>query len=290
MKLCRFDNDRLGLVRDGTVIDVTASLDLLPAQRWPIAPGDQVIANLDRLRPEIEKRAVGGREYALDHITLRSPVANPSKLIGAPLNYRLHIDESVKDVSIHHGVHKTDHEGFATPCDKYGLFLKASSSLVGPGDGVAIAFADRRNDHEIELAVIIGRQCRNVTQNDARATIAGYAIGLDMTVRGPQDRSMRKSADSYSVLGPWLVTADEVADPGNLDLWLMVGNERRQAANTRDLLMRVERLIEFASSFYTLYPGDVIYTGTPDGVNSVKPGDTMVAWIERIGEMRIKVR
>ncbi|MBL8836911.1 MAG: fumarylacetoacetate hydrolase family protein [Alphaproteobacteria bacterium] len=290
MKICRFNDDRLGLVRDDTIHDVTSVLEMLPPLRWPVPPGDQFIANLDRLRPEIEKRAVGGRVHAVGAVTLRSPVANPSKLIAAPLNYTLHVDESAKDAGIHHGVHLPGFEGFASPVDKFGLFLKAGSSLVGAGDGVTINFPNRRNDHEVELAVVIGRGGRNIAEAAARSHIAGYAIGLDMTVRGTEDRSFRKSADSYSVLGPWLVTADEIADPGNLDFWIRVGNERRQASNTRDLLVGIDRLIALASSCYTLYPGDVIFTGTPDGVNTVKPGDTMVAWIDRIGEMTVAVR
>ncbi|MBL8698206.1 MAG: fumarylacetoacetate hydrolase family protein [Alphaproteobacteria bacterium] len=290
MKICRYDDDRLGLVEGDSVFDVSAALDLLPAQRWPIPPGDLLIAHLDRLQPEVRRLAARAPRRPLAAVTLRSPVANPTKLIAAPLNYRLHVTESAKDAGIHHGVHQTGHEGFATPVDKFGLFLKASSALVGPGDGVTIQFPDRRNDHEVELAVVIGRTCRHVSEADAHAVVAGYTIGLDMTVRGPQDRSFRKSADSYAVLGPWLVTADEIPAPGALDLWLRVGNAERQRSNTRELLMGIERQIALASSCYTLHPGDVIFTGTPDGVDSVKPGDEMVAGIERIGEMRVAVR
>lgn len=290
MRICRYDDDRLGLVLEDDVVDVSAALDLLPAQRWPIPPGDLLIANLERVRPEILRLAAHAPRRKLADVTLRSPVANPTKLIAAPLNYRLHVDESARDAAIHHGVHQTTHEGYATPVDKLGLFLKANSALVGAGDGVAIQFPDRRNDHEVELAVVIGRTCRHVAQADALSVVAGYAIGLDMTVRGPQDRSFRKSADGYAVLGPWLVTSDEIAAPGALDLWLRVGNMQRQRANTRDMLMGIERQIAFASSYYTLHPGDVIFTGTPDGVDSVKPGDVIVAGIEGIGEMRVAVR
>ncbi len=290
MKICRFNDDRLGLVRGDTILDVTSVLELLPPLRWPVPPGDQLIANLDRLRPEIDKRSHGARSFRIGEVKLRSPVANPSKLIAAPLNYTLHVDESAKDAGIHHGVHLPGFEGFASPVDKFGLFLKAGTSLVGPGDGVAIAFPNRRNDHEVELAVVIGRGGRGIAEAEARSHIAGYAIGLDMTVRGTEDRSFRKSADSYSVLGPWLVTADEIADPGSLDFWIRVGNEQRQAANTRDLLVGIDRLIALASSCYTLCPGDVIFTGTPEGVNTVKPGDVMVAWIDKIGEMTVAVR
>jgi 2-keto-4-pentenoate hydratase/2-oxohepta-3-ene-1,7-dioic acid hydratase in catechol pathway len=171
-----------------------------------------------------------------------------------------------------------------------GLFLKANSSLVGPGEGVAVRKPDRRTDHEVELAFVIGREARNVAKSDALSYIAGYTIGLDITIRGSEDRSFRKSPDSYSVLGPWLVTADEIPDPGALDLQVSVNGTQRQKSNTRYLILGVPELIELASSFYTLYPGDVIFTGTPEGVSPIQPGDVIEASIERIGTMTVAVR
>jgi 2-keto-4-pentenoate hydratase/2-oxohepta-3-ene-1,7-dioic acid hydratase in catechol pathway len=114
--------------------------------------------------------------------------------------------------------------------------------------------------------------------------------GLDVTIRWPEERSLRKSPDSYSVLGPWLVTTDELADPGGLALRLSVNGAVRQASNTSHLILGVAELIEYASSFYTLHPGDVIFTGTPDGVGPIVPGDVIVASIEGIGSMQVKVR
>jgi 2-keto-4-pentenoate hydratase/2-oxohepta-3-ene-1,7-dioic acid hydratase in catechol pathway len=119
--------------------------------------------------------------------------------------------------------------------------------------------------------------------------VAGYAVSLDMTVRGSEDRSFRKSLDTYSVLGPWLVTPDEVPDPGVLDLWLTVNGSARQRTNTRHLIFDVPRLIEYASSFYTLLPGDIIMTGTPEGVGPVEDGDVIDVGIESIGSMQVKV-
>jgi len=120
--------------------------------------------------------------------------------------------------------------------------------------------------------------------------IAGYTIGLDITIRGTEDRSFRKSVDTHSVLGPWLVTADEISDPGDLDLEIAVNGEQRQKSNTSRLILGVPDLIELASSFYTLYPGDVIFTGTPEGVSPIEAGDEIVATIEKIGTMRVRVR
>jgi len=189
------------------------------------------------------------------------------------------------DASLHHNVAAT-----AAPIQTAGLFLKATSALVGPGQGIALRKIDRRNDHEVELAVIIGKRANNVSAVNAYGHIAGYAIGLDITIRGPEERSLRKSPDSYAVLGPWLVTPDEIPDPGTLDLRIAVNGEERQSSNTRYLILGVPQLIEYASTFYTLNPGDVLITGTPEGVSPIQPGDVIQACIEKIGTMEVNVR
>jgi len=283
MRICRYDDDRIGLVRDDRLYDVSEVLETLPAMRWPLPLGDRLIASLDALRPRIEDAASRAAPRPVADVRLLSPVANPSKIVGAPVNYRQHLDEVLVDPSLHHGLD-------IKPIEKIGLFLKSVSSLVGPGQGVALRFPDRRNDHEVELAVVIGKTADRVARAEALDYVAGFAIGLDMTVRGPEERSMRKSIDSYSVLGPWLVTADEIEDPGGLDLELAIGGDTRQKSNTRNLIFDVPKLIELASSFYTLCPGDVIMTGTPSGVGPVKPGDVIDASIERIGSMRVEIR
>lgn len=283
MRLCRFDDNRLGLVRGETVHDVSAALDLLPAVRWPLPPGDLLVANLARLRPEIERLAANARGKPISSVRLLSPVANPTKIIGAPINYKDHVEESKKDQGIAYG-------RVLKSIGEFGLFLKANSALVGPGEGVALRFPDRRNDHEAELAVIIGRTGTKIPKAQALSYIAAYAIGLDMTVRGPEVPSFRKSIDTYAVLGPWMVTADEIADPDNLDFELRVGDELRQKSNTRYLDFGVARLIEFASEFYTLHPGDIIMTGTPAGVAPVVPGDVMTVTMQGIGQMQVAVR
>jgi 2-keto-4-pentenoate hydratase/2-oxohepta-3-ene-1,7-dioic acid hydratase in catechol pathway len=199
------------------------------------------------------------------------------------VNYRKHLDEARADPAIHH-------QKQVVEIQKIGLFLKATSSLVGPGEGIALKHLDRRNDHEVELAAIIGKAGRNVPRERAFEHIAAYAIGLDMTVRGPEERSLRKSVDSFTVLGPWLTTADAIGDPTALDLRLSVNGDLRQQANTRDLILGIPELIEFASSFYTLHPGDVLLTGTPEGVGPVQPGDRILAEIQGIGRMEVAVR
>ncbi len=281
MRLCRFDDNRLGIVEDNHIRDVTDALAILPGRGYPSPGHDQLIANLAAIRAAAETLA-GGAVVPLADVTLLSPVANPGKLVAAPVNYRAHVEEVIADEA----TFTTNH---GLKIREIGLFLKASSSMIGPGEAITIRHPDRRTDHEVELAVVIGRTCRDVSPDEALSCIAGYTIGLDITIRGPEERSLRKSLDSYSVLGPWLVTADEFGDPGGRELSLTVNGALRQQANTRDLIMDVPALIAFASSFYTLQPGDVLFTGTPEGVGPIVPGDLIAASIDGIGHMEVNV-
>jgi len=285
MRLCRFGDARLGLVEDVTVRDITAALDVLPAYHYPFPAYDLMIEKLDKVVERARAIAANSPSLPLDRMRLLSPVANPSKVIGAPVNYQKHLDEVRTDAQLHQ-----DNQAHTVVVQKIGLFLKASSSLVGPAEGIALRKLDRRNDHEIELAVVIGKRANNVSRGEALKYVAGYAIGLDITIRGPEERSLRKSADSYAVLGPWLVTADEIENPGDLNLKIAVNGEERQNSNTKYMILGVPELIEFASAFYTLNPGDVIMTGTPEGVSPIQPGDRVVATIEKIGTMEVDVR
>jgi 2,4-didehydro-3-deoxy-L-rhamnonate hydrolase len=282
MRLCCFGDGRLGVVREDRVIDVTTVLDRLPSHRYPLPQYDPFVASLESLREIIEEAAAGSPGVPCSDVMLASPVASPGKIIAAPVNYKKHLEEAREDPAIHH-------QNQVAEIQRVGLFLKATSSLIGASGPIVIRHPDRRTDHEIELAVIIGRPADRVPRQRALEYIAGYSIGLDITVRGPEERSLRKSIDTYTVLGPWLVTADELPDPSQLALELSVNGEVRQKANTRDLIIDVPDLIVFASSFYTLMPGDVLLTGTPEGVGPIKPGDTIVSSIESIGTMTTRV-
>lgn len=283
MKLCRFADNRLGLVDGNEIKDVTAALDVLPAARYPFPPYDLLIAHLPELRTAVASVAKNAKSIPLSDAALLSPIANPGKVVAAPVNYKKHLEEARTDPQIHH-------QNQVAEIQRVGLFLKATSSLAGQREAISIRHPDRRTDHEIELAAIIGTKADRVTREEALKHVAGYCIGLDITVRGPEERSLRKSIDGYTVLGPYLVTADELKDPSNLDLLLTVNGETRQKANTRDLIIDVADLIVFASSFYTLMPGDVLLTGTPEGVGPIKPGDVIDASITGLGSMRVKVK
>ena len=289
MKIAIFDEGRLGVVHDGLVHDVTAALDALPARPnpWLATRGDWLVAHLDQLRPAIAAvletapaRPVPAKP--IDAVRFLSPVQNPTKIVGVPVNYHEHVAEAEADVA-------TFSDRFRGTIEQQGFFLKAVSALVGPGEGITLRFPDRRNDHEMELGVVIGRTVSNIGVDDALGAIAGYAIALDMVVRGPEDRSLRKSGDSYAVLGPWLVTADEIADPQALDFSLSVNGEVRQASNTGRMIMTIAEQIAYASRFYTLYPGDIVMTGTCEGVGPVRPGDTITCGIAGIADMTVAI-
>lgn len=283
MKICRFNDNRLGVVEGDIVRDVTDALAMLPASRYPFPTHDVLIENLAQIRQAAAELAPRARTLALADVKLLSPIGNPGKIVAAPVNYRKHLAEVLGDPEIHN-------DNQISHIQRAGLFLKATSSVVGASVGVALRKLDRRNDHEVELAVVIGKAANNVSRENALDYVAGYCIGLDITIRGPEERSFRKSPDTYTVLGPWLVTRDEIDNPGELDFSIRVNDEVRQKSNTRELIIGVPELIEFASSFYTLQPGDVIITGTPEGVGSIKPGDMMFAEIEGVGSMQVAVR
>jgi 2-keto-4-pentenoate hydratase/2-oxohepta-3-ene-1,7-dioic acid hydratase in catechol pathway len=144
MKICRFNDNKVGVVEGSKIKDVTAVLARLPAVNWPLPRGDVFIEKLDELRPELERAAVDATSYDVERVQLLSPVANPGKIIAAPVNYKLHLEESRADAGIHFGSH-------VKTIEECGVFLKATSSLVGPSEGVVVSHADRRTDHETRL-------------------------------------------------------------------------------------------------------------------------------------------
>src|ERR1700733_7101308 len=288
MKLCRYDDDRLGVVRGDLVHDVTEAQTVIRQSSPYAMQGDAVVAALPQWRERLERLAdkVPGKPIA--RVRLLAPVSRPTKLTCAPTNYQAHIEEMRK------ASQQPGSQVVAAQSSKIleaGMFLKANSALVGPSEGVPLRFPNRRNDHEVELVMVIGKTGSDIPHKSALDYVAGYCLGLDMTVRGREDRSFRKSVDGYAVLGPWMVTADELPDPDAVPISIEVNGEVRQSSNTSQLIYNCRRLIEFASEFYTLYPGDLVYTGTPEGVSPVRPGDVIVCRSSPVlGELKIAVR
>jgi 2,4-didehydro-3-deoxy-L-rhamnonate hydrolase len=288
MKLCRYDDDRMGVVRGDLVHDVTEAQTEIRMSAPYAMKGDAVVAALPQWRERIERMADKSPGRPIAQVKLLPPVARPTKLTCAPTNYQAHIEEMAKAATqAGSQIVKT----YSSKILEAGMFLKANSALIGPSEGVPVRFPERRTDHEVELVMVIGKTGSDIPQSRALDHVVGYCLGLDMTVRGREDRSFRKSVDGYAVLGPWMVTADEIPDPDSIPLSLEVNGEKRQNSNTSQLIYNCRRLIEFASEFYTLHPGDLVYTGTPDGVGPVKPGDVIVCRSAPVlGELKINVR
>ncbi|MDS0300355.1 fumarylacetoacetate hydrolase family protein [Halogeometricum sp. S1BR25-6] len=274
MRFVRYDDGQLGLLTDdGTgVIDLGDRLDL--DGREPLL--DYVEGDYDA-----EQYADEDPDHDVEDVDLLSPVGRPGKVIAAPLNYENHIEEALSDRDI------TTDEWFSIK-DK-GYFLKAPSSVVGPDHGVELPFSDRRTDHEIELAFVMGEEAKDVDAEDAWDHIFGYTILLDISLRGDQDRSNRKSYDTFTVVGPCVVTADEIDDPQDLQMELQLNGERRQYENTGDMVYTCADVVQYASLGATLEAGDIITTGTPEGVSELSDGDTIEAEIEDVGSMTVDV-
>ena len=282
MKICRFNHGRLGIVEGSTVLDVTDALAVIPSVTYPYPRHDPLIAHLPALMARMRELAPNAPRLPLADIQVQLPLANPGKIIAAPVNYTNHLKEVLDDPNLHHN-NQINH------IERAGLFLKAQSSLADPCDGVHLTMPERRTDHEVELVIVIGKTARNVERDQALSYVAGYCIGLDITIRGPEERSFRKSPDTYTLMGPWLTTPDDIPDVSALDLALNVDDEVRQSSNTSQLILGVPELIAFASRFYTLHPGDVIFTGTPEGVGPIKAGQQIHARIEGLGELKVDV-
>jgi 2-keto-4-pentenoate hydratase/2-oxohepta-3-ene-1,7-dioic acid hydratase in catechol pathway len=280
MRVAVFDEQRIGIVREDGIHDVS---DVLPG--WtPNSPWlvNAFIERFDELRPVIEQRA-DGPALALDRVRLCPPVPRPMNLLAAPLNYRAHRAEMTG--------HLTSGNDTA---DGLGFFLKAVGSISGPADPVLLPDRpDRRFDFEGEVAIVIGRRAVAVSAKTALDHVFGYTILFDMTMRmtetDREERSMRKSFATFSPMGPWTVTRDEIPRPETLALRVWQNGELRQDARLKDLIVDVPELIARASAVLPLEPGDVYTTGSPAGVGQITVGDVIEAECPAIGRMRIDV-
>ncbi|MFC2947223.1 fumarylacetoacetate hydrolase family protein [Virgibacillus sediminis] len=226
----------------------------------------------------------GGQAVSKEVVELGTPVPEPSKIICIGKNYAAHAAEMKGEVS-----------------DFPVLFAKFSNALIGPNEDIEKPSATKKLDYEVELGIVIGREASNVKKEDALGYIAGYTIGNDISARDLQKRTPQwlqgKTLDRSTPVGPWVVSAGEIEDPSNLSIRSYINGELRQESNTSHLIYDVPYLIEFISGLITLKPGDIILSGTPDGVGVamdppqfLEDGDIVRLEIERIGSMENKVR
>jgi 2,4-diketo-3-deoxy-L-fuconate hydrolase len=278
MRICRFNEDRIGLVDENEIVDITdlaRDAGVHPPEKLV---GDPLVMALPAIAAAVSSGAAKGSRLPIEAVRLECPVRFPTKIVTAGNNYKAHAAEMAANSS------SSSYDLFTD-----GVFIKATSSLIGPSDSIKVRFPDRRTDHEVELVGVIGRVADNVSAKDALAYVAGYCVGLDITMRGKEERSLRKSFDTYTALGPWIVSADEIVDPSNIQLSLHLNGEKRQATSTSDMVVSLAELIAYASKFYALRPGDLIYTGTPSGVGPIKAGDKIRIEADLIGSMSIPV-
>ena len=278
MKLLRFGAggvERCGVeLADGARIDVSAA-----AQSF-----DEAFFSADGLAELRRFVRLDGTSAPRVSPTERlgSPIARPSKIVCIGLNFRDHAAES----------------GLPLPSEPV-IFFKATTAIVGPYDDVVIPRGATKLDWEVELAVVIGRRASYLAHQDAMAAVAGFVVHNDYSERSFQlERGGQwvkgKSADTFAPLGPYLVTTDDIPDPGSLDMWLTVNGERRQQGTTADMVFDVPTLVSYVSQFMTLLPGDVISTGTPAGValgmkpapQFLKAGDIVELGISGLGRQR----
>jgi 2-keto-4-pentenoate hydratase/2-oxohepta-3-ene-1,7-dioic acid hydratase in catechol pathway len=300
MRLIRFaaaDGPRLGLVeargaaaeQGPNILDFTQALQVYAAARGasdaPLYRDCLELAEAGLLNADKALQVLAFvKEHALrpglllkEKPRLLSPIARPLKIIALGLNYARHAQE-------------TGRKPPASPI----IFGKASTAVIGPEEPVVYKAELGRVDPEVELGVVIAKKAKEIPSERAMEYIGGYTVVNDVTAREMQSQDVgnhlpwyrSKGIDTFCPLGPAIVLADEIKDPGNLNLEMRVNEEVRQRANTRELIFGIPFLIHYISKFITLEPGDIIATGTPEGIAPVKPGDMMEAWVEGIGTLR----
>ncbi|WP_054711600.1 fumarylacetoacetate hydrolase family protein [Bacillus sp. JCM 19041] len=288
MKLCTLLNqttETLGVKQNGHVIDISHALTVRPAKNIPatitelIAGGEQAA---NQLAAYVQTLKTDGSYIRNESDCRFGPaVTNPEKIICVGLNYRKHADETnspYPEVPI--------------------LFNKFNNTLTGHDHDIAVPSVTNELDYEVELAIVIGKTAKNVSEEEALEYVLGYTIANDLSARDLQMRTpqwlLGKTCDDFSPIGPYLVTADEVGDPQKLSLQTTVNNETRQHSNTSDMIFNCKEIISYISKHFTLKPGDVILTGTPEGVamglpeqerTYLKPGDTVSVSIEKLGTL-----
>jgi len=287
---------RVGIVEGGRVFDLAKAIEESRLSTvGEIATIDQMLANhaLDVLQKAERKITASTLNIPVESAIFRTPILNPEKILLVARNYLSHnLEQNAKP-----------------PSEPY-FFMKTRNALIGPGEPILIPKISSKVDWEGELAVIMGKTGRNIPRKDAMHYVAGYTVSIDISFRDLQFSTRSdnaavilgsnwvkgKNLDSSFPLGPWLVTKDEIHDPQNLELSLTVNGKTKQNSNTREMIFKIDSLIEYVSAGMTLKPGDIISTGTPEGVAVftgepfLKDGDLVEATINGIGTLRNPVR
>ncbi|MFL6463574.1 MAG: fumarylacetoacetate hydrolase family protein [Bryobacteraceae bacterium] len=278
MRLLTFEAD--GKVRPGVLLETNGIFDLstagFPSMLDVIEANSGDLRNLQKLLPE----ASADTAYSLGTVKLLAPIPKPRKLICVGLNYRDHATETGSEIP-------------EVPT----IFNKFATAVIAPGENIILPRVSKTPDYEAEFAFIVGRGGRHISAESWKDHVFGYTIVNDVSARDYQRATtqwlMGKTFDTFAPMGPWIVTADSIPDPHNLDIRLEINGETLQDSNTRELIFKIPDLIAFLSSVFTLEPGDIVSTGTPAGVGVARkpprflqPGDDVAVKIPAIGELR----
>ncbi|MBA2933516.1 fumarylacetoacetate hydrolase family protein [Sphingomonas sp. CGMCC 1.13654] len=283
MRFVRFEADggaRIGVVKDDGIVDLIDAGSRHETIRSIIEGGSAALAETRALVDRASASA------ALTEVRLLAPIERPGKYLAIGMNYGKHLEEADRL-----GVARSSHQVW---------FNKQTTCITGPYDEIDPGVTEKL-DYEVELGLVVGRTAKHVSEADAPAHIFGYFVANDVSARDWQFHSstftMGKSFDSHGPIGPWIVTADEIADPHALDLRSFVNGERRQSNNTRNMIADCWAQIAYLSTAFTLEPGDLIATGTPEGVGVgmdpplfLKPGDVVRCEIDGIGAIENRVK
>jgi len=292
MKLCLYNSFQAGAVLEGQVYPVGDALVRAAYIKRDYTMADVIERitaddNVGRFALDWMKT---GRSISLNEVKLQAPITNPPSIWAAASNYKAHVEEMQA---------RTKGEKVVTEKEELmaEFWLKTSASIIGPGDTVILPKVSQRVDFETELCVVVGKTAKHVSEEDALDYVFGYTICWDISQRLPwgrekpgNTRNIRKGFDTFTPLGPWIVTRDEIADPQNLCIKTELNGELAMNAHTKDMICTVREQVRFLSSVTTLRPGDLISTGTPEGVRMLKDGDRLKGCIEQIGEMELFVR
>ncbi len=269
MKLAFFNDFRLGIVIGDGIVDVSAVAEVPHT-----GPGNHIsnqIGDFARYRTRLEAAAARGTAVPLADVTLRPPLPRPANIVCMAVNYM--------------------EDGTKTEPAPINAFQKASTAIIGPGDRMVLPdVAATIFEGEAELALVIGKTATNVKAADAMDYVFGYTCFIDGSARGVPAFYQMKSRETFAPIGPWIVTADEIADPQNLQIKLWNNGEIKQNFNTDDMAHKIARCIEWVSSVHTLLPGDILATGTNHrGLHAFQHGDKIDLEVEKVGKLSITV-
>jgi 2-keto-4-pentenoate hydratase/2-oxohepta-3-ene-1,7-dioic acid hydratase in catechol pathway len=292
MKVCHYNNNQAGVIAGDKVFNIGDALIKagLARQGYSMLEIIDALANNPAAMQIARDASSGSGGVALDSIKLLAPITNPGSLWAAAANYYAHRAEMVERMGSANKQIINKDDLMAE------FFLKSTSSIIGPGDTIVLPKISKLVDFECELCAVIGKRARKVSEAQSLDYVFGYTMCWDISQRDPwgkgmhNTRNIRKGFDTFSALGPWIVTRDEIDEPQNLSIKVLQNGKEAMIAHTSDMICGLREHIRFLTSCLTLRPGDLITTGTPAGVSKLNDGDRLHGTIEKIGSMELHVK